>query len=27
VYYMGTAGSTPDLLLQVPAGPVETIRK
>ncbi len=25
VYYMGTAGSTPDLLLQVPAGPVETM--
>ncbi len=27
VYDMGTAGSTPDLLLQVPAGPVETARK
>ena len=27
VYYMGTAGSTPDLLLQVPAGPIETARK
>jgi regulator of protease activity HflC (stomatin/prohibitin superfamily) len=27
VYYMGTAGSTPDLLLQVPAGPVETAKK
>ncbi len=27
VYYMGTAGSTPDLLLHVPAGPVETARK
>ena len=27
VYYMGTAGNTPDLLLQVPAGPIETARK
>ncbi len=27
VYYMGTAGSTPDLLLQVPAGPIETAKK
>ena len=27
VYYMGTAGSTPDLLLQVPAGPIETVKK
>jgi hypothetical protein len=27
VYYMGTAGSTPDLLLQMPASPVETAGK
>jgi hypothetical protein len=27
VYYMGTAGSTPDLLLQVPASPIETAKK
>ncbi len=27
VYYMGTAGSTPDLLLQMPVSPVETVRK
>jgi hypothetical protein len=27
VYFMGTAGNSPELLLQMPAGPVETARK